>query len=456
MTYSTVLLFTLSTASSVFFFFYVLKNKKQKQKKNKNMLRSRDDPEEKLFSWGPPEESAEAIRNVKNRSAWEETRRRYHNRLTLLFTVRCPHKKTQEDVEEALTFFSKPDSGGWEEMMKQATQRFGPEPNEAEVRRAFWKRKLTAYFVLVNADQSAEDVEECLDYFEDRVESFEGMWTKVQRKYGYVVDKDNQRVQAEEARFRGGVVVERPPNEVLAGLIRGRVVIMVVVTGIPYRSYHEAPQVSQFRLNSAIASEIKYCAEFPNPLIVVRVAEHVEGLFVELETECPEGSARPGSLLVHHVNGGAFPTGLIRTAVVEFLEGSGVNPARVFVQDAAVSENRTTANFSGSVNLRMVDSVNVGGAASARKQYKLPSISESRELVQARKDMLGANRLGFVIPNAADLEQSSLAAADTILPKGAATTREYPPPVSAYLAPASRNNTNSPHDLLFRRISAQN
>ena len=77
--------------------------------------------ESRSFDWGSQEESAEAIRDIKNKSAWEETRRRYGNRLTLLFTVRCPHKKTQQDVEEALTHFSKPDSGGWEEMMRQAT-----------------------------------------------------------------------------------------------------------------------------------------------------------------------------------------------------------------------------------------------------------------------------------------------------------------------------------------------
>lgn len=404
------------------------------------------------FNWGTPQDTADAIREIKNKSAWEETRKRYANRLTLLFTVRCPHKKTQQDVEEALVHFSKPDSGGWEEMMRQATERFGPEPNDAEVRRAFWRRKLTAYFVLVNADQSAEDVEECLDYFEPRVESFEGMWTRVQRKYGFVVDKDNQRAEAEEARFRGGVEVQRPQSEVLAGMIRGRVIVMVTVTGIPYKAYLEASQASQFRLNSAIASEIKYCAEFPMPLIVVRVAEHVEGLFVELETECPEGSARPASLLVHHINGGAFPTGLIRTAVVEFL-GNSVNPARVFVQDGAVSENRTTANFSGSVNLKVMDNVNVGGAASARKQFKLPSVNESRELIQARKDMLGPQRLGFVFPTAADLEQTALAA-DATLPKGAATTREYPPPVSAYLQPSKTAAAPTPHELLFRRISS--
>ena len=114
------------------------------------------------------------------------------------------------------------------------------------MRRAFWRRKLTAYFVLVNADQSAEDVEECLDYFEPRGESFEGMWTRVQRKYGFVVDKDNQRAEAEEARFRGGVEVQRPQSEVLTGLIRGRVIVMVTVTGIPYKSYLEASKPHSF------------------------------------------------------------------------------------------------------------------------------------------------------------------------------------------------------------------
>ena len=94
---------------------------------------------------------------------------------------------------------------------------------------------------------------------------------------------------------------------------------------------------------------------------------------------------------------------------------------------------RIERHFSGSVSLKVVDNVNVGGAASAGKQFKLPSVNESRELIQARKDMLAPRRV--CLSDCCRPRADDLAAADTVLPR-ANTIREYPPPVSAYLQPS--------------------
>lgn len=367
-------------------------------------------------------------------SAIGAVKERWRRRLLALFSVRAP-QKTQRDVDNAVEYFTKPETGGWDEMWRQAIKKYGAEPTPEEVRRAFWRNKLSAYFLLVDSTQTPQDIEECLNYFENRLEGFEGMWIKVQRKYGLVVDASQQAMQEEE-KVIGDVVVERTYKKVLSGAIEPRVVVIVVVSGVSYRLYHAAPPAMQFKFNSAVAAEVKYCAEFPNTLHVCKVTEHVDGVTIEMETQCPDGTQSHGSLLVHYVNSGSFPTGLIRKAYLEFVQG---NPSKVFVMEAAVVESRQTANYRGSILIRPEPS-------DGRLVHRLPSIDESRELVLARREVRGMHNYAYILDQEGSqaLYEPPLSAAPPEAKEGdeggspaVVSKRVYPPPLAAHM-PQSR------------------
>ncbi|CUG06185.1 Hypothetical protein, putative [Bodo saltans] len=393
----------------------------------------------------PAEDIGPAPPGFEGPSAVGAAKERWRRRLLALFSVRAP-QKTQRDVDSAVEYFTKPETGGWDEMWRQAIKKYGAEPTPEEVRRAFWRNKLSAYFLLVDSTQSPRDIEDCLDYFEHRLEGYEGMWIKVQRKYGLVVDASQQAAREEE-KVIGDVVVERTYKNVLSGAIEPRVVVIVVVSGVSYRLYHAAPPAMQFKFNSAVAAEVKYCAEFPNTLHVCKVTEHVDGVTIEMETQSPEGTQTSGSLLVHYVNSGNFPTGLIRKAYLEFIQG---NPAKVFVMEVAVVESRQTANYRGSILIRPEPS-------DGRLAHRLPSIDESRELVLARREARGAHTYGYILdqegsqalyepPPPPPEFRSGGAAADSGVVSSTASVgnakRTYPPPLSAFQASQPARNVS--------------
>lgn len=375
---------------------------------------------------------ASSVPGLEGPSAASTVRANWKRRLEALFSVRAPHK-TQTDIENALQHFSSTESGGWDEMWRQALAKYGPEPNADEVRRAFWRNKLSAYFLLVDSSQTPDDIEECLDFFEHRMEGFEGMWMKAQKKYGLFVDSNNT-AASEAEKCVGDIVVERNKADVLSGVIEPRVVVMVLIGGISYRLYQSAPPSAQFKFNSAVASEVKFCAEFPNPLTVVKVSEHVDGMTLEMETKCPQSTQVCGSLLVHYINAGAFPTGLIRKAYLDHING---NPSKVFVVEGAVVESRQTANYRG--NLMIRPGIGEGG----RPVQKLPSIDESRDLVMTRKEAAGMKaRYAYVLDQQEKGPQALYEPRNSSLSDGAEQPKRYYPPPLANLIAADHNSSS--------------
>ena len=309
-------------------------------------------------------------------------------------------------------------------MWQQATARFGGEPTDSEVRRAYWRKKLQAYFLLVDSSQTPQDVEESLDYFENRAESFEGMWEKVQKRYNFFVN-----IEPSNDLKVDNVTLRRSPDTAAAGIMSPRVDILTLVGGVAYKLYPQAPQEDQFRFNSAVAAEVRDCGEFPNNLIVTKVAEHVDGIMVEMETSVVESTQKYGSLLVHHTQSGSFPTGLIRKSYVDNIKG---NPGKIFVLECCVAEYRISSGFRFNLLL-----CNPPENSAYHMPYKLPTIEESRRLAIQRLDAREARKYTNPLETAeqaAVTSSSSSALLSSPAPNrpsmGSNSGRVYPPPLS--------------------------
>jgi hypothetical protein len=358
------------------------------------------------MDWGPPT---------------AHTRAHWRRRLTRLLAVRAPHK-SEKDIEEALDHFTNEENGGFEEMWKQATTRFGTDPSDSEVRRAYWRKKLQAYFLLVDSSQTPQDVEESLDYFEGRAESFEGMWEKVQKRYNFYVN-----IEPSGDLKVDDVTLRRSPDSAAAGIISPRVCVLVLVGGLSYKLYQQAAQEDQFRFNSAVAAEVRDCGEFPNTLIVTKVSEHVEGMMFEMDTVVVDSTQKFGSLLVHHTQCGGFPTGLIRKSYVDHIKG---NPGKIFVLETCCAEYRVSGGFRHNLLLSTPPE-----NSAFNMQYKLPSIEESRRLAVQRLDSREARR--YVNPaeatSAASASPTPTATGNESGRRhvigGGASGRVYPPPL---------------------------
>ena len=328
----------------------------------------------------------------------------YKQRISNLFLVHAPHK-TAADVETALHHFADvAATGGWSEMMQQAVIRFGPEPNQPAIIRAHWKKQLTAYYSLVDKSKSPRDVEECLNFFQQRPEGFQGMWVKIQEMYGVQVSSETfapvassmEVVAAAEKKEKDVTLDQRP----MFGMEPTFIVVAIVLGGVKTSLWNDAEDRNRRDFLFVIASELQQMLRHTEELQVKSFSERVDGLLIEFTTKVALGGDTQliSALLVQIVESGAAPVSRTRQAYRDLLHSGGVEANKLFIHEAACMECRMTSGFRAKMNIFHPSTMEERNTSNTdrRGQRKInpswqQSLLESRALALDRTSIFATN-----------------------------------------------------------------
>jgi hypothetical protein len=358
-------------------------------------------------------------------------RAEWRERLAAFFTLRAP-RKTDRDVDLVLDHFEPPEGAGYEAMWREAVSRYGPEPPQEQLdaarRRVKWFAKLSSFYALVDSSKTHSDIVAILDAAVMSGRSYEEIWERAQTKYGVFVDRPHPdaAAAAQPERRRGTMAMDgpgmaspgqrsaSPAHDFLPAERRGgggsnaalplreahfvqRTLAVVLVSGVWMKLYRVAGPVQQQRFHHAVCGELADITNLPTDMTVVRVADHVDGVIVEVDVELPRGwtAHNVGAELVRKVTNGECTVAAIRQAYMDHLGG---NPQRVFIADAAIMQYFTSPGLRYNVAVTGKPSAAAGAAivdgGIVRDDFGRPESAA----VRAGNDTVAAARDAAVYP----------------------------------------------------------